>query len=34
MINYSIDVTKLKQGVYLIELSDEEETFMEKFIKR
>lgn len=34
MINHSIDVTKLKQGVYLIELSDEEETFMEKFIKR
>ncbi|MFY0632015.1 MAG: T9SS type A sorting domain-containing protein [Flavobacteriaceae bacterium] len=34
MINHTIDVTKLKQGVYLIELSDEEETFVQKFIKQ
>jgi chitodextrinase len=34
MLNNSINVGTLKTGVYLIELSDEEETFLQKFIKR
>jgi len=34
MLNHSINVGSLKAGVYLIELSDEEETFLQKFIKR
>tara|TARA_R110000787_G_scaffold6697_4_gene23263 strand:+ start:423 stop:5087 length:4665 start_codon:yes stop_codon:yes gene_type:complete len=34
ILNNSIDVHSLKTGVYLIELSDEEETFMQKFIKQ
>lgn len=34
MLNNSIDVSTLKNGIYLIELSDEEETFMQKFIKQ
>ncbi len=34
ILNNTIDVNSLKSGVYLIELSDEEETFMQKFIKQ
>ena len=34
MLNNSINVSSLKSGVYLIELSDEEETFLQKFIKQ
>ncbi len=34
MLNNSINVSTLKSGVYLIELSDEEETFTQKFIKQ
>ncbi len=34
MLNNSINVSSLKAGVYLIELSDEEETFLQKFIKQ
>lgn len=34
MLNNSIDVSKLKTGIYLLELSDEEEKFVQKFIKR
>ncbi|MFY0603957.1 MAG: T9SS type A sorting domain-containing protein [Flavobacteriaceae bacterium] len=34
MLNNTIDVSKLKTGVYLLELSDEEEKFVQKFIKQ
>ena len=34
MNNNSINVSKLKAGIYFIELSDDEETFIEKFIKQ
>ena len=34
MLNQSINVSSLKSGVYLIELTDEEETFLQKFIKQ
>lgn len=32
--NHSVDVSSLSQGIYFIELTDEEETFTEKFIKQ
>ena len=32
--NNSVDITNLKRGIYLIELTDEEETFSQKFIKQ
>jgi len=32
--NNSVDITNLKRGIYLIELTDEEETFTQKFIKQ
>jgi chitodextrinase len=34
MLNNSINVSSLRSGVYLIELSDEEETFLQKFMKQ
>ena len=34
MLNNSINVSSLKAGVYMIELTDEEETFLQKFIKQ
>ena len=34
MLNNTINVSKLKTGVYLLELSDEEEKFVQKFIKQ
>ena len=32
--NNSINISSLKKGIYLIELSDEEEIFTQKFIKQ
>jgi hypothetical protein len=32
--NNSVNITTLKRGIYLIELTDEEETFTQKFIKQ
>ena len=32
--NNSINISKLKKGIYILELSDEEETFIQKFIKK
>ena len=34
MLNNSVNVSSLRSGVYFIELSDEEETFLQKFIKQ
>lgn len=34
IFNNSINVSALKAGVYLIELTDEEETFLQKFVKQ
>ena len=34
IFNNSINVSSLKAGVYLIELTDEEETFLQKFVKQ
>ncbi|QTD36306.1 fibronectin type III domain-containing protein [Polaribacter batillariae] len=33
LFNNTIDISNLKTGVYFVELSDEEETFLQKFIK-
>ena len=32
--NNSINISSLKKGIYILELSDEEETFIQKFIKK
>jgi hypothetical protein len=32
--NNSVNISALKNGIYLIELTDEEETFTQKFIKQ